>query len=467
MNIDGPRMQTSGYVCYLGVDGDCESGTLLSNTATRPVSLSLGAPIIALSSSKCDSSKRWETLVEKLILSKNRQINWDDFKIQNLLPQEILVKYEDIEKSRDIKFTMSSKRLYYSEFTKASSCFKSSSQFNTLNRGEVDFLIRVTLRMDIPDYVLRDLITAKLEESRKVRFDFSLFISLICDVMTYQQQKLDPPIGAYLKMFELPVDPDSDGKQIWDLFVLSLLMYCSFSVPYSVTFLDTDSPSDTLSNIEVFIDSLFLFDMLLSFLTAYEEKGFVVRDLRRISVHYLQTWFLLDFAGSFPFDRVLQLIATTQPGVSSTNLLRALRFIRLLKLLRGVRLLSKLSHLAQKEGLENFSGLIGIVSAVYLLVFVAHTLGCIFTLLIGVDESENWLEHYNPALVDAENFVRYVVAVYWAIVTITTTGYGDVLPVTETERLFAIFVALLGAVVFSYSVGTISLLVSQVPPPFF
>lgn len=39
---------------------------------------------------------------------------------------------------------------------------------------------------------------------------------------------------------------------------------------------------------------------------------------------------------------------------------------------------------------------------------------------------------------------RYVLALYWAITTITTVGYGDILPTTWWERLYCIIAMLVG-----------------------
>ena len=74
----------------------------------------------------------------------------------------------------------------------------------------------------------------------------------------------------------------------------------------------------------------------------------------------------------------------------------------------------------------------------------------------------NWLVHYSPDIAQADQWVRYLCALYWAIITVTTMGYGDIVPVTDMERAFLVLVALAGAVIFSHLVGTISSLISQV-----
>ena len=101
-------------------------------------------------------------------------------------------------------------------------------------------------------------------------------------------------------------------------------------------------------------------------------------------------------------------------------------------------------------------------SALFLLVFSAHVLGCFITIIMQSEPDNNWLLHYNAELANGDSWVRYLTAMYWATVTLTTMGYGDIVPVTNVERIYVIMVALVGAVIFSHCLGTISSLISQV-----
>ena len=57
---------------------------------------------------------------------------------------------------------------------------------------------------------------------------------------------------------------------------------------------------------------------------------------------------------------------------------------------------------------------------------------------------------------------RYFTSVYWALMTISTVGYGDIVAETDIEKLWAVSSMLFGALVFAAITG--SLAVCRVPP---
>ena len=56
----------------------------------------------------------------------------------------------------------------------------------------------------------------------------------------------------------------------------------------------------------------------------------------------------------------------------------------------------------------------------------------------------------------------FMAAVYWATVTCTTVGYGDILPTNEYELIWAMFIIVIGVAVFSFILSNLSSQFSEI-----
>lgn len=87
----------------------------------------------------------------------------------------------------------------------------------------------------------------------------------------------------------------------------------------------------------------------------------------------------------------------------------------------------------------------------YLLAIVIHLTAC------------GWIYIRDlPTGVDPK--AAYLKAVYWAVTTLTTVGYGDITPTTHSEMLYAIVVMLLGFGMFGYLIGNIASMLNASDP---
>lgn len=104
------------------------------------------------------------------------------------------------------------------------------------------------------------------------------------------------------------------------------------------------------------------------------------------------------------------------------------RILRLLKLYHYMHGASSLFNALLKKRFE-------FIFLGYMLLGVTFTFGSIFYLLeFGINESLH----------------SYLDAIYWALVTISTVGYGDISPVTETGKIISMFGIIFGIAMISF-----------------
>ncbi len=118
---------------------------------------------------------------------------------------------------------------------------------------------------------------------------------------------------------------------------------------------------------------------------------------------------------------------------------REFRILRLARLLRGVRAFSGVYRALDRYGsLARNRGLIGLF-AVWAVVMVLSSVG-----LYAAEKGVN-------AAIDSPFDV-----LWWAVVTMTTVGYGDVTPVTPEGRLAAMVLMILGIGLFAAITATVT-----------
>ena len=136
-----------------------------------------------------------------------------------------------------------------------------------------------------------------------------------------------------------------------------------------------------------------------------------------------------------PFASI-PMIDAAQKAVLAVRLLRILRLLRIFKLHRELRLfLSSSYDFLQKNRILDLSCFVGLT---------------ILTGSLGFFYAEQGV---NPAL------HSYKDSIWWAMVTVTTIGYGDIYPVTTAGRFVAMIMMFIG-------IGCVSLLTALIASTF-
>ena len=185
----------------------------------------------------------------------------------------------------------------------------------------------------------------------------------------------------------------------------------------------------------------------------------------KIARHYAKTWLVFDLIASVPVDLMLG------------NFVRVMKLLRLVKLFRMLRLNRILHRLERKMSIKY--GLWQVIKFACVVLCLGHWLACAWylmhTLESGWGDRASTATGLKPTWVDAlagshgteeplyhqSRWSQYLTCVYWAT-TMTTIGYGDIVPSNVDERILTVFAELMGSSVFLYGLTQVTGLIANI-----
>jgi voltage-gated potassium channel len=183
------------------------------------------------------------------------------------------------------------------------------------------------------------------------------------------------------------------------------------------------SESNYTRIIEIFTSLIFFVDYCFRVYTADYKMGY--KSFKAYIAYILTPLAILDLLSIVP------VISLFLPQLSGIRLLKLFRFFRVFKLIRYSKTMIVIANVIRKVK----SQLLAVLILIIVYIFVSAML--VFQL--------------EPNL-----FNTFFDALYWATISITTIGYGDISPVTGIGRMITMISALVGMAVIALPTGIIT-----------
>ena len=234
--------------------------------------------------------------------------------------------------------------------------------------------------------------------------------------------------GVKDRLHEIIFEADTPAGKLFDVLLIASILLSVLAV-----MLDTISPvreavGGLLYGIEWFFTLVFTVEYLL--------RLYAVRRSLRYATSFLGIVDLLSVLPTY-----LSLIFPGSRYLLVIRVLRVLRIFRVLKLVQYVREASLLAT-ALRESRRKIT----------VFLFTVLTLVVIMGSLIYLIEGEG------------NGFTSIPKSIYWAIVTLTTVGYGDISPKTGLGQAVAAVIMILGYCIIAVPTGIVTVELSRVRP---
>lgn len=250
--------------------------------------------------------------------------------------------------------------------------------------------------------------------------------------------------------------PDGPFLYFWIRITIASAYINGLLLSYTAAFREDNSVFFTLSYI---IDVIFLLDMYFKFHIAFLSGGYWIIHPKEMALNNMQHLrFKVDVVANFPTDFfiVFFLGEPRDTRLLILALLRLNRWIRTLRMISWFNVQGKHLHSSYELLLAKFF--------CYLSTLL-HTIACVWYALAcpssRICKASSWVSVNGIARNETSTASMYMQSLYWAVTTVTTTGYGDIRPDNNYERSFAALCMLLGTFFFAYASGIITSVIAN------
>jgi len=237
-------------------------------------------------------------------------------------------------------------------------------------------------------------------------------------VLHKQFKKMELEEQDKIKIFELYILRQDHPYHIrWDLFIILLAIWNSYSIPVDVAFEPEIFRNPSMVLINYLIDIMFLMDIILNFRTSFQDlNGDEVIIPKDIAINYItEGRFFIDVVSTIPFELIMAEIFSIQDA-QKFQILSMLKLFRVLRLSRIIAYMNSTNDV--KLSLRLFK-------LCFFLVLYLHCTACLLYYVARFDESDKWIPGYNSYYAIEAPFEeedlgwKYLLTFYYSILSLT------------------------------------------------